>query len=157
MLPDSPPWRLWCFLLLCVSPKPCQQSTLAKCSSFYQSFSFLFICIFLAGPCLHRCAGFALLGSGGGDSCCGARASHCGGLSGPGARALGCVGFSSVARELSTVMHGLSSSKACRILPNQRWNLCLLYWPGGPIYHWASREALWPVSFGTKWHTFWCI
>lgn len=129
--PDSLHGSCDVFCSVCF-PQPCQQSTLAKCSSFC-SLSFVYLYI-LAGPCLHRCAGFALLSGQVGATLVAVLGLLWWPLTSWGTGS-GCVGFSSMARELSTVMHGLSSSKACRILPNQRWNPCLLYWPGGPIYH----------------------
>ena len=66
-------------------------------------------------------AGFLQLPRARATLCCGARASHCGGFSGCGARALGA--WASVA-----VAHGLSCSAACGIFPDQGWNPCPLHW-----------------------------
>ena len=64
---------------------------------------------------------------------CGARASHGGGFSCCGARALGAPASVVVARGLQSagsvvVAHGLSCSTACRIFPDQGSNPCALHW-----------------------------
>ena len=81
-------------------------------------------------------------------SSCGARASYCDVFSCCQARALGCVGFSSCGSWESestgstVVVHGLSCSMACRIFPDQGWNLCLLHWQAGssPLSHQGSLK-----------------
>ena len=87
---------------------------------------------------------------------CSVRASHCGGFSRCGARALGTQASVVAARELSScgsralestgsvvVAHGLSRSTACGIFPDQGSNPCPLPWQadsqplrhqGSPIY-----------------------
>ena len=72
----------------------------------------------------------------------GARASHCGGFSCCGARALGRAGSVLVAPGLCSTgsvgaAHGLSCSVACGILPDRRSNLCLLHWQADslPLSH----------------------
>ena len=64
---------------------------------------------------------------------CGARASHCGGLSCSGARALG-------TRASVVVAHGLSCSTACGIFPDQGSNPCPLHWQADsqPLRHQGS-------------------
>ena len=64
---------------------------------------------------------------------CGARASHCGGLSCCAAQALGAQASVPVARGLQSagsaaVAHGPSCSAACGILLDQGWNPCPLHW-----------------------------
>ena len=64
---------------------------------------------------------------------CGAQASHCGGPSRSGARALGTWASAAVA-------HGLSCSTACGILPDQGLNPCPLHWQADsqPLRHQGS-------------------
>ena len=71
---------------------------------------------------------------------CGARASHCGGFSCCGARALG-------AQASVVVAHGLSYS-ACGIFPDQGSNLCSLHWQADscPLRHQGSPILPFTVS-----------
>ena len=87
-------------------------------SFFYINLFYLFIfgCI---GSLLLR-AGFSLVAASGGTLGCGARASHCGGFSCCGSRALGAWASVAVAR-------GLSCSAACEIFPDQGSNPCPLH------------------------------
>ena len=60
---------------------------------------------------------------------CSARASHCGGFSCCGARALGAQASVVVVFVSSVVVApGLSCSMACGIFPDQGWNRCPLHW-----------------------------
>ena len=70
---------------------------------------------------LLLCAGFLQLQRAGATLRCGVRASHCGGFSCRGTRALGA--WASV-----VVAHGLSCSAAYGIFPDQGQNLCPLHW-----------------------------
>ena len=94
---------------------------------------------------------------------CGARASHCGGFSCCGARALGVQASVVVALGLWSagsvvVAHGISCSTACGIFPDQGLNPCPLHWKaksqpldhqGSPgrqmLNHCATREV--PVIY----------
>ena len=76
---------------------------------------------------------------------CGARASHCGGFSSCGARALGMRASVVVARGLQStgsvvVVHGLSCSAAGGIFPDQGSNPCPLHWQvdSQPLRHQGS-------------------
>ena len=95
----------------------------------FKFYLFIFVC---AGSSLLR-AGFLQLPRAGTTLCCGAWASHCGGFSCCGARALGTRASVVVAHGLQStisvvVAHGLSCSVACGIFPNQGLNPCSLHW-----------------------------
>ena len=71
----------------------------------------------------------------------GAQASHCSGFSYSGTWAPGCVGFSSCSSGAQQLWHmGFSCSHTCGIFPDQRLNLCPLYWQvdSHPLYHQGS-------------------
>ena len=94
---------------------------------------------------LLLCAGFLQLWRAGATLRCGAWASHCGGFSCCGARALGTRASVVVARGLQStgsvvVVHGLSCSAACGIFPDQGSNLCPLHWQADsqPLRHQGS-------------------
>ena len=86
-------------------------------------------------------------------SSCGARASHCSGLSSPGARALGCrlSSFRLQGTQASVVVaHGLGSCGAQASFSCDTWSLprpglnpCLLHWQAGsyPLHH-QGRPSL---------------
>ena len=117
-------------LLICVSPQVDSGHTrtwathihlfiFSACHSMWYipvlggSFCFLFICLFLAVMGLLCYLGFV--------SSCNVKASHCRGFSCCRARTLG-------ARASVVVVHRLSCSTACGILPDQGSNPCLLRW-----------------------------
>ena len=95
---------------------------------------YLFIYLFLAVLGLRCCVrAFSSCGERGATLRCGAWASHCGGFSCCGARALGVWTSVVAAHGLYSassvvVAHGLSCSMACGIFPDQGSNPCLLHW-----------------------------
>ena len=109
---------------------------------------FIFGCI--VSPLLR--AGFLLLQRAGATLCCSEWASHCGGFSCCGARALGVWASVVVARGLYSadsvvVAHGLSCSTACGIFPDQGLNPYPLHWQADsyPLHHQESPRS-WPFS-----------
>ena len=105
-----------------------RKTKITQCGVFFVFLKF-FGCI---GSSL-LCAGFLWLRRAGATLHCGARASHCGGFSCCGARALGAWAPVVVALELSSagsvvVAHGLSCSAACGIFLDQGSNSCPLHW-----------------------------
>ena len=98
----------------------------------FQSLFLSFVCFVLAVWGLCRCAGFSLAAEAG-AALIAVCASHCGGVSCCGARALG--------RTASVfVAHRLSSSVACGIFLDQGLNLYLLHWQAdsSPLSHQGS-------------------
>ena len=100
---------------------------------FFFVFFFNFIYLFLAvlGLCCYS-GFFSSCGEWGLLSGCGARASHCAGFSCCRAQALGTWTSVVVAHGLKStgsivVVHGLSCSMACGIFPDQGWNPPLLH------------------------------
>ena len=90
--------------------------------------------------------GFLQLQPAGATLSCGAQASHCGGPSHCGTRALGAWASAVVTHELQSagsvaVVHGPSRSAACGILQDQGSNLCPLHGQQ-TLNHCATREAL---------------
>ena len=115
---------------------------------------FIFIIYFIFGcvgsSLLH--AGFLQLRRARATLRCGARASHCGGFSCCGAWALDVWASVVVARGLQStvsvvVVHGLSCSAACGILPDQGSNPCPLHWQVDlqPLHHQGSPTSLFIV------------
>ena len=110
---------------------------------------FYFFNLFLAvvGSSL-LCVGFLQLWRAGATLRCGVWASHCGGFSCCGARALGAWASVVVARGLQSadsvvVAHGLSCSAACGIFPDQGSNPCPLHWQADsqPLGHQGSPKS----------------
>ena len=99
---------------------------------FFNFYLFIYLFIGCIGSSL-LCAGFLQLQRAGVTLRYSARASHCGGFSCCGARALGAWASVVVARGLQSagsviVAHRLSCSMACGIFPDQGSNPCPLHW-----------------------------
>ena len=118
---------MWIFLDFGLSPFPLHWQVLIQCTTreIPQSFKKI-INLFIFG-CTESSLLLRLLSS------CGVLASHWGGFSCCGARALGCTNFSSCS--FRALEHRLNScgpwvfcSMACGILLDQGLNPCLLHW-----------------------------
>ena len=124
----------------CVNVKYCYLNSLRAFKIFVYIYIYIFIYLWLCWVFtdVQTSSSFDEQGL---LSSCGVRASHCGGLSCCGARALGHVG-------LNAVVHGLSSSAACGICPHQGLNLYPLHWQvdSQPLDHQGrpSESFLWP-------------
>ena len=112
-----------------------------KSSFFNEVFFFFFLFYFLAVLGLHCCAqAFSSCGERG-LLLVVVRASHCGGFSCCGARALG-------AQASVVVAHRLSCSAACGIFPDQGLNPCPLHWQADfqPLCHQESPKIFLFIS-----------
>ena len=127
--------------------KVCLSTGLVVVQPFFSFFNILFICLFIFG-----CTGSSLLRTGflqlwraAATLHCSVQASHCGGFSCCGARALAARASVVVARGLQSagsvvVEHGLSCSVACGIFPDQGLNPYPLHWQADslPLRHQGS-------------------